>query len=172
MLQTDPSFVTAIHLHDLLLTYRDLKCWDDMIRLISVSAILFGVEGGQPSCRSLTSLRPFSVFITPRWLVATRLRRRSRRSSTLWRLPATVATCATTAAAPWKSVKSWCFLCAGLTVPLRPLIHSSLLPPRTSSARICMQMPDSQDAWGLKGRIYKDQVTHRVSPDTLLCPFI
>ena len=36
MLKSDAALVTAGRLMDILLTYRDMKAWDDMIRLIHV----------------------------------------------------------------------------------------------------------------------------------------
>ena len=36
MLKADPALVTAARLMDILLTYRDLQAWNDMIRLINV----------------------------------------------------------------------------------------------------------------------------------------
>jgi hypothetical protein len=39
MLKADPALVTPGRLMDLLLTYRDLKSWDDMIRLINVCSM-------------------------------------------------------------------------------------------------------------------------------------
>jgi hypothetical protein len=42
MLKSDPALVTPARLMDLLLTYRDLKSWEDMIRLINVSFVSIG----------------------------------------------------------------------------------------------------------------------------------